>query len=137
MIKILINIMLSIKKLEMNNQSNTTRNAMCAVDYNNHNVLSVVSVHLPSTSIKTIMKTPTLLEIIKGIIEKYQIKFKTILGYDYKKCEIRYEIKEKVYTGTVADPDPVPGQQHCIIGSGKKETGTKYYFCQVPGSCEG
>lgn len=41
----------------------------------------------------------TLLEIIKGIIEKYQIKFKTILGYDYKKCEIRYEIKEKVYTG--------------------------------------
>ena len=38
---------------------------------------------------------------------------------------------------TEPDPDPVPGQQHCIIGSGKKETGTKYYFCQVPGSCEG
>jgi hypothetical protein len=41
----------------------------------------------------------TLLEGIKGIIETYHTKFKSILGYDYKMCKIRYEIKEKVYTG--------------------------------------
>lgn len=59
--------MLSINKLEINTLPNTTKSAMCSVKYNNYNVLSVVSAHLPSTSSKSIKKTPTLLEIINQL----------------------------------------------------------------------
>ena len=38
-------------------------------------------------------------EIRRKFLSFLYVKFKSILGYDYKMCKIRYEIKEKVYTG--------------------------------------
>jgi hypothetical protein len=83
--------MLSIKNLKVNN---LTKSAVCAVEYNNKNVLSVVSVHLPSTGDKSVKKTPSLLKNI------YELSDGVILLGDIN-ASISYNFNDETKTSTL------------------------------------
>jgi hypothetical protein len=98
--------MLSINKLETNNLPKTTRFAMCAIEYNNHNIMSVVSVHLPSTTSKSVKNTPSLLDIIyelpDDVILLGDINATITSSFDDKTKESRLDFYDKTKNQSVS-----------------------------------